>query len=91
MLLLECKDSWTVSNAKEFVAVFDLRDEFKDLTGEDVSEWEPGTGASDEEIIAELLEKLEGYYFFEYRSSNLGWFQIWKLGKTEERGGASRG
>lgn len=95
-MLLRKRKTWRASNSKAFIHDFGLYSEWYDLVGQpegiSFDEWEPGMFFADEDLIAEILKRMEGTFFIDY-NEEFGYFLIHsfdypgleeRIGKLEE-------
>lgn len=66
-----------VANVEHFVRTFDAQDLFKTLFGVPIEYWpDEGNWDADEVYIEQMLEKMEGTYYYYYVSEDNGYFVI---------------
>jgi hypothetical protein len=76
MTVLQETRSWWTSNIFTFVREFEVHDKFEAVTGKKLEDWDYED--ADAEVIAEILNLMDGVWFFTYDESHDG-FNIYRM------------
>jgi len=78
-MLIKAKEIF-INDAFDFIKKFNLDDLFFKTYGKSIEYWNESCFVSDEEIISNMLNKIEGNYFYKTNEENNGSFLIFKIG-----------